>query len=91
MRFSFPDIDVSDTYTYIHTYMYVCMHAYNYGYLLFHFSFTCEIFLSCPSSIGTNCEGISWGGLCESYNTRIGVEKKKQRENKKQKMLVVRW
>ena len=25
MRFSFPDIDVSDTYTYIHTCMYVCM------------------------------------------------------------------
>ena len=34
-----------------------------------------------------HCEGISIsrGGLCESYNTRIVVEK--ERENKKQKLL----
>jgi hypothetical protein len=60
--------------------MYVCMHACMPTTMAI-YCFTCEIFLSCPSSIGTNCEGTSWGGLCESYNTRIGVEKKKQREN----------
>jgi hypothetical protein len=78
MRFSFPDTDVSDTY--IHICMYVYMHACMPTTMAI-YCFTCEIFLSCPSSVGTNCEGISWGGLCESYNTRIGVEKKKQREN----------